>query len=57
MEEHKKVEEVIDDRAKKIIYGFATMMDAFWGNDIGTKGVQDFLKQDSSVLEKENYEP
>lgn len=57
MEEHKKVEEVIDDRAKKIIYGFATMMDAFWGNDSGTKGAQDFLKQDSSVLEKENHEP
>lgn len=52
MEENKKVEDVINEREKQMFQGFAVMMDAIWRNDNGTKGLESFLKDDSSVLRK-----
>lgn len=56
MEENKKVEDVIGDRGKQMFQGFAMFMDAIWGNDNGTRGMEEFLKQDSSVLENSKSE-
>lgn len=52
MEENKKIEDVINERTKQMFQGFAAMMDSIWGNDNGTKYLDSFLKNDSSVLEK-----
>ena len=51
MEENKKGKEIIDDRKMKMFQGFAQMMDAIWGNDSGTKGLEKFLEQNSSTPE------
>lgn len=56
MEEDKKVEESIRDRKMKMFQGFAQMMDAIWGNDSGTKGLEKFLEQNSSILENKDNE-
>lgn len=56
MEENKKVEDVISDREKQMAQGLAMLMDAIWGNSNGSKGMEEFLKQDSSVLKNPNHE-
>ena len=56
MEENKKGKEIIDDRKMKMFQGFAQMMDAVWGNDNGTKGLEKFLEQNSSILENKDNE-
>ena len=51
MENNKKVQETVSDRKMKMFQGFAQMMDAVWGNDNGTKGLEKFLEQNSSTPE------
>ena len=56
MEDNKKIEETVSDRKMKMFHGFSQMMDAVWGNDNGTKGLQQFLEQNSSILENKDNE-
>lgn len=56
MENNKKVQETVSDRKMKMFQGFAQMMDAVWGNDNGTKGLEKFLEQNSSILENKDNE-
>lgn len=51
MENNKKVQETVSDRKMKMFQGFAQMMDAVWGNDNGTKGLEKFLEQNSPTPE------
>lgn len=56
MEDNKKTVETINNRKMKMFQGFAQMMDAVWGNDNGTKGLEKFLEQNSSTPENEGDE-
>lgn len=56
MEDNKKTVETINNRKMKMFQGFAQMMDAVWGNDSGTKGLEKFLEQNSSALNDKEEE-
>lgn len=51
-----KVEDFVNDRQKQVLQGFAIMWDALCGNDSGTKGLEEFMKQGASVLKKPESE-
>lgn len=51
-ENKKKVEDLLNDRQKQAFQGLSIMWNIICGNDSGTKGLEEFMKQDYSVLKK-----
>lgn len=46
------VDEVINDKQRQAMEGFIKMMGAFWGDKACQNEYENFLKQDSSALDK-----